>query len=93
MRKSVEGYYSTQNKLFKLWLSSIILSPICLGAFWVIYYSAIALYRAFEKSHFGHGSEILVVLPIALIVVIIQVKLMKSIVKLYRAKTHNKLIN
>ncbi|BFM12171.1 hypothetical protein R50072_23240 [Simiduia litorea] len=86
MRKSVEDYYKIQNRQFKLWLSLIILSPICLGAFWVIYFSLLALYRALHNSHFGHGSEILVVLPIALVVVLIQIRLLKNLIESYKAK-------
>jgi len=84
MGKSVEKYFSTQNRLFKLWIYSIALLPICLCAFWVIFYSIAALYRATKNLSFGHGSEVLIVLPIAIIVVVIQLKLLRSLIQKYR---------
>ena len=86
MRKPVENNTRNQNSTFKLWMYSIVLSPICFCAVWGIFYSIPALYRTIDNLKFGHGAEILIVLPFAIIVVVIQLKLLKSLIRIYREK-------
>jgi hypothetical protein len=75
MKKSKQDFYKFKKRREKQWLFVILLSPFFAISVWVSYLCLMVFVRAFPDMHFGHGSEVLLVLPIAVLCIILSIKL------------------
>ncbi len=83
MNKSRQAFNKFKKRREKQWLFVILLSPFFAISVWVSYLCVMVSIRAFPDMHFGHGSEVLLVLPFAVLCIILSIKL---VYKLYNTR-------
>lgn len=88
MRELLEKHFSNKDHQARVWFFTIMLFPVCLCGLWVVFYSVVALYHAGVNMHFGHGSEILLALPVALVVIAVQAFLINKLINTYANRSH-----
>jgi len=80
MNNSRKKYFLQKKDRDKQWLQLALLSPLLILSGWVAYYSFILLLRWFHDFNFGHGSEVLIAFPFAMICIWFGVKLIRKLI-------------
>ena len=83
MLKYEQQFAEYKSKRNRLWWVLILLLPFLLCSLWIVYFSFLAIYRAFPEMIFGHGVEVLWVLPLALACIGIEIHV---VVRLHKTK-------
>jgi uncharacterized membrane protein (DUF485 family) len=74
-------YYKYKKQRERQWLYLIILSPFFAFSVWISYLCLLVFARAFPDMHFGHGAEVLIVLPFAVLCIVVGIKLSCNLYK------------
>ena len=73
-----------------MWWLLIALLPFVYFSGWIIYFSILAIYRAFPEMVLGHGAEVLLALPFAVACIGIEIYL---VLKLRKYKLSGQISN